>query len=173
MGASSDANSLRDHGFNNPTRGRLNGHELMDELVAYLRDQPRQEYLITVGTDSRQLHEMCSMVSVVAAQRVGHGGRYFWRRFTRDRLPTLRRRMHVEATESLELASELSRLLETRLDALDRSFEFDLEIHVDIGHRGPTREMMNEIVGMIRGSGYSVRTKPHAYCAAVVADRHV
>jgi predicted RNase H-related nuclease YkuK (DUF458 family) len=52
------------------------------------------------------------------------------------------------------------------------TFDFNLEIHVDIGTGGPTADMINEIVGMIRGSGYEVRTKPEAYCAAVVADRY-
>lgn len=159
--------------FNNPTRGRLEGGALTDELVGYFRGDPRQPYLLTVGTDSRQLRETCSIVSVVAVQRVGHGGRYFWRRFTRESLPSLRRRMYMEASESLTLASELSRALDGRLEELPRSVELNLEIHVDVGHRGPTREMINEIVGMVRGSGYPVRTKPDAYCAAVVADRHV
>ena len=50
--------------------------------------------------------------------------------------------------------------------------ELPLEIHVDVGTKGDTREMINEIVGMIRGSGYSVKTKPEAYGASNVADRH-
>ncbi len=159
--------------FNSTTCGRLEGPALMEELLDYFRAAPHQPYLLTVGTDSRQIRETCSIVSVVAVQRVGRGGRYFWRRFTRDSLPTLRRRMYMEASESLTLASELSRALDGRLEEVSGSLDLNLEIHVDVGHRGPTREMMNEIVGMIRGSGYPVRTKPDAYCAAVVADRHV
>jgi len=173
METAGSGNGLAELRFNNPTCGRLDGDALTAELVRYFRAEPRRRYLLTVGTDSRQIRDTCSIVSVVAVQRLGHGGRYFWRRFSRRSLPTLRRRMYMEASESLELASDLSRSMENRLEGLSRSFDFNLEIHVDIGHRGPTREMMNEIVGMVRGSGYPVRTKPDAYCAAVVADRHV
>ena len=32
--------------------------------------------------------------------------------------------------------------------------------------------MLNEVVGMIRGSGFKVKIKPEAYGAQSVADRH-
>ena len=48
----------------------------------------------------------------------------------------------------------------------------DVEIHVDIGQKGPTRELIAEVVGMIRGNGFNVKTKPDAFGASSVADRH-
>ena len=45
-------------------------------------------------------------------------------------------------------------------------------IHVDIGNVGPTRELINEVTAMIRGSGFTVQTKPYSYGASKVADRH-
>ena len=51
--------------------------------------------------------------------------------------------------------------------------ELNLEIHVDVGPNGPTREMIAEIVGMIRANGFKVATKPAAWGASHVADRHV
>jgi len=32
--------------------------------------------------------------------------------------------------------------------------------------------MIKEVVGMVRGSGYNAKTKPDAYGASAVADRH-
>ncbi|MFP4687622.1 MAG: ribonuclease H-like YkuK family protein [bacterium] len=161
-----------DYRFNNPTSGFLEGGEFFEELTAYLCRAPEQKYLLTVGTDSRQLKMRSSFVSVVAIQRVGHGGRYFWHRFYRRKFRALRPRIYVEAEQSLKLATSLTADLEEYL--LDQALEFDIdwEIHVDIGPNGPTSEMISEIVGMIRGCGYTVRTKPDAYCAAVVADRY-
>lgn len=168
----SKQNSLTSSTFNNPTCGKLQGPELVDELIRYVDDDPQQSYLMTVGTDSRHVEQRSSIVSVIAVRRVGHGGRYFWRRYYRDKFPSLRRRIYVEATQSMKMASQLNDLLEESLDRLPNTFDYDLEVHVDIGRSGPTGDMMNEIVGMIRGSGYTVRTKPDAYCAAVVADRY-
>jgi len=41
-----------------------------------------------------------------------------------------------------------------------------------VGEVGPTREMIKEVVGMVTGSGFVAKTKPEAYGAAVVADKH-
>ncbi|MBI2327054.1 ribonuclease H-like YkuK family protein [Candidatus Curtissbacteria bacterium] len=54
-----------------------------------------------------------------------------------------------------------------------RRADLNLEIHVDIGPNGPTREMISEIVGMIRANGFKVATKPASWGASHVADRHV
>ncbi|MFB6344507.1 MAG: ribonuclease H-like YkuK family protein [bacterium] len=172
METSSDQNDLASLSFNNPTCGNLDGSELIDELASYVNDAPQKSYLLTVGTDSCHVDGRASIVSVIAVQRVGHGGRYFWRRFYDEEFPSLRQRIYREATLSLKLASRLNGALEQCLDRLPTPFNYNLQIHVDIGHSGPTGDMMNEIVGMIRGSGYEVRTKPEAYCAAVVADRY-
>ncbi len=161
-----------DYKFNNPTSGFLQGEQFFDELTTYLCRAPSRKYLLTVGTDSRQMKNKTSFVSVVAIQRVGHGGRYFWRRFYRGKFKALRPRIYVEAEQSLKLATRLTADFEEHLLRQPLEFDIDWEIHVDIGPNGPTSEMISEIVGMIRGCGYTVRTKPEAYCAAVVADRY-
>jgi predicted RNase H-related nuclease YkuK (DUF458 family) len=51
--------------------------------------------------------------------------------------------------------------------------EFEFEIHADVGENGPTKQMIQEVVGMIRANNFTVRTKPESYAATNVADRHV
>ena len=75
--------------------------------------------------------------------------------------------MYQEAIYSLTTAEEFLTLLKR-----DGITKYDIEIHVDIGKIGDTREMINEIVGMVRGSGYTVKTKPESYAASKVADRY-
>ena len=41
-----------------------------------------------------------------------------------------------------------------------------------MGKNGDARDMINEIVGMIRGNGFECKTKPDAFGASKVADRH-
>ena len=53
------------------------------------------------------------------------------------------------------------------------SLKYDIEIHVDIGNNGKTKNLISEIVGMVRSSGYTVKIKPDAFGASNVADRHV
>ena len=51
--------------------------------------------------------------------------------------------------------------------------KYDIQIHVDIGTKGETRDMINEVTGMIRSNGFSVKIKPESYGASKIADRHI
>ena len=76
--------------------------------------------------------------------------------------------MIQEVLISLDIAKEvLSELKKFPLP------EFDFEIHADIGENGPTKAVIQEIVGMIRAHNFEVKTKPDSYAATNVADRHV
>jgi len=163
---------MDDMTFRSPSVGELDGTSMIDELIEFANDDPSAPYEVTIGTDSRGLPNHSSFVSVVAIHRVGHGGRYFWHRFERKPFNDFRRRIYLEATRSIDLARKLTKGFEDKLDRVPDEFDFDFEIHVDVGRNGPTSELIQEIVGMVRGYGYSVRTKPDAYCAAVVADRY-
>lgn len=78
-------------------------------------------------------------------------------------------RILKEASFSLELAQRVVAELRPRLNGMFYNFE----IHLDIGQNGPTKSMIQEIVGMITGSGFTARIKPESYAANKVADRHV
>ncbi len=45
-------------------------------------------------------------------------------------------------------------------------------IHADIGENGDTKDMVKEVVGLIRGNGFEPKIKPEAYVATAVADRY-
>jgi predicted RNase H-related nuclease YkuK (DUF458 family) len=51
--------------------------------------------------------------------------------------------------------------------------KYDIQIHVDIGKNGETRELINEVTGMIRNNGFDVKIKPESYGASKIADRHI
>jgi len=80
----------------------------------------------------------------------------------------LREKIYAETLKSLEIAGELVPVLRT---AMNHS-NYDLEIHIDVGQKGKTREMIKEVVGMVTGNGYIARTKPDSWAASSVADRH-
>jgi predicted RNase H-related nuclease YkuK (DUF458 family) len=48
----------------------------------------------------------------------------------------------------------------------------NIEIHLDIGKQGRTKEIIREVVGMVVGSGFGARIKPESYGAFKVADRY-
>ncbi|MDP1710525.1 MAG: ribonuclease H-like YkuK family protein [candidate division WWE3 bacterium] len=107
-------------------------------------------------------------VTALVVHRVGGGGIYFWKGYKKNRPYTLRERIYEEALASLEFANDFI----CRLKGEPQLLEVGLEIHVDIGENGATREMISEVVAMIKGNGYNVKTKPDSFGASKVADRH-
>jgi predicted RNase H-related nuclease YkuK (DUF458 family) len=153
--------------YHSPTLGRLTFSEVIEEIVAMMASAPADLFSIVVGTDSQTYYGEAEYVTAIVIHRVGKGGRYFWRRVVERKPKTLRDRIWREAWLSYETAQALIEAFKNRGISDCR-----LEIHVDIGRGGRTRELVEEVVGAIRGSGFFVRTKPEAYAASVVADKH-
>lgn len=157
--------------FQNLTEGNMDFGRVIYSLLNFMEEEPRRKYRITIGTDSQSGQRGADFVTVVVIHRIGSGGRYFWQRLQEKRKLTLRDKIYEEATISLALAQGLIEKLHRHYE--NGSASYELEIHVDIGKGGPTRDMIKEVVGMIKGSGFVVRTKPRAYAASTIADKHV
>lgn len=156
--------------FYSPTHGKLTLPEAIQKITGFVHSAPDYSYRIIIGADSQTRgNEGIAFVTALIVHRVGGGGIYFWKKYHRDRPYSLREKIYEEACASLEFANEFLHLLKGTPELL----QFDLEIHVDIGEGGPTREMISEVVAMIQSNGYRVKTKPDAYGASKVADRHV
>ncbi len=155
--------------FNTSYGIKLNAHGVAKEIVNFMRAEPKHAYKIVIGTDSLlSPDKSADFVTAVVVRRVGNGGRYFWRRIELKHFHTLRDRIIQEVLLSLDIATDML----TALKSADAP-QFDFEIHADIGENGPTRAMLQEVVGMIRAHNFEARTKPGSYAATNIADRHV
>lgn len=155
--------------FVSPSYGPLSFTKVVDKLISYRLQNLDFSYRIIIGTDSQEVKsEGTNFVTALIVHRVGAGGIYFWKKANGIVTHSLKQRILTEAVFSLELAQKLTENLVKK-----GLLEDNLEIHVDIGRAGPTREMISEVIGMIRASGFAVKIKPDAYGAAKVADRHV
>lgn len=152
--------------FSSPSGKLFSYEELVKELLFYIKSDSTEKYKVVIGTDSAN-HGTTDFVSAVVVYRVGHGGRFFWRRVNQKKIDSLRARIYQEVMISLKLAEEILFNL-----SQDKNIDFDFEVHVDIGSKGKTKEMLQEIIGMVRGSGFNVKTKPESYGASKVADRY-
>ncbi len=154
--------------FQSPTHGSLELPQVRERILNFFSQEPDRTYQLVVGTDS-QPHNGSGVdfVTAIVVHRVGTGGIYFWRRIVNKKHYVLRQRMYEEASLSLEMAETVLALLHK-----DGITKYDVEIHVEIGQFGQTREMISEIIGMVRGSGYRVKMKPESYAASKVADRY-
>ena len=155
--------------FNDTTGNMLPLHAVVREVVAFMRKDVAHHYRLTIGTDSELLsNKSADFVTAIVIHRIGNGGRYFYRRFELGKFHTLRDRIIREALISVDVAKDV--LAEFRKFTLP---DFEFEIHADIGENGPTKVLIQEVVGMVRANNFEVKTKPESYAASNVADRHV
>jgi len=152
-----------------PTHGRLTMPEILGRITGFVESQPDRQYKIIIGTDSQNHNgKGTDFVTALVVHRVGGGGIYFWKGYTQKKPYSLKERIYEEALDSLDFANNFI----LTLKSAPRLLEIGLEIHVDVGENGRTRDMITEVVAMIQGNGYEVKTKPESFGASKVADRH-
>lgn len=163
--------------FKSITHGELEPAEVIACIKSFLEDNPQATYSLVIGTDSQEKMESGNgkrrvhLVTAVVVHRKGFGGKYFWKKTTLSNIYTLRQKIYAETMTSLEFATEFVPLLKKQLNG--HTPHYDLEIHVDVGNHGDSRNMIKEVVGMVTGNGFVAKTKPDAYGASYVADKHV
>ena len=170
--------------FTSPTHGQLLWEEVLNKVVWFMSLDTGASYDVIIGTDSEGVNGQSDFVSAIVVHKKGRGGVYFWGRQKIKNLYSMKQRIWQEATVSLALAQRLVDDF-AKMGMFDPSMDsgqvasngfgtgLNLEIHVDIGPNGPTRELIADIVGMIRANGFKVATKPASWGASHVADRHV
>ena len=155
--------------FYSQTLGKLTLDQTMEEIVGFVKKEPQRFYKIIIGADSDATSPV-ALITAVTIWRVGNGAIHFWTKSEERKFATLRDRIFQEAISSITLAQELRSRLQ---EALGDEFFWDgNEMHVDIGENGPTRELIDGVVGMIRGYNFTPVIKPDAFGASTVADRH-
>lgn len=158
--------------FISPTRGRLNSEEMIKSVAEFVSEEPGAFYRLVIGTDSqaRKINGKSEIdfVTAIIVHRSGRGARYFWKKEKQIRVPVLREKIYTETLMSLNIAETIVPNLREAV----KPAKYDLEIHIDVGSLGPTREMIKEVVGMVNGNGYVAKTKPDSWGASHVADKH-
>lgn len=152
--------------FVSPSRGPLSFDEMFEDIISYIQALPDARYRLIIGTDSQFGEETC-FVTAVIIHREGKGARYYYAR-DRERVSrSLRQRIYYETSRSLAVASQVAARL-----AENGHADLDVEIHLDVGANGRTKELIREVVGMVVGSGFDARIKPDSYGASKVADKY-
>ncbi|HHX25368.1 MAG TPA: hypothetical protein GX721_01730 [Firmicutes bacterium] len=152
--------------FISPSKGKMSFDEAFKDIVGYMQEMPGIPYRLIIGTDS-QLREDACFVTAIVIHRVGKGGRYYYTKENERMGRSLKQRIFFEAAKSLGIASRLAEKL-----AQNGYGDLNVEIHLDIGQNGETKDLIREIVGMVTGTGFEAKIKPDAYGATKVADKH-
>lgn len=159
-------------GYYNPTTGSVDLDQVVAHVAEFVHAEPESFYYLVIGTDSQSKGlngtSEIDYVSAIIIHRKGQGARYFWKRERVKPAPLLRQKVYTETMKSLEVAHEVV----PKIRAVLNGAKYDLEIHIDVGPKGKTREMIQEVVGMVTGNGFVAKTKPDSWGASKVADKH-
>ncbi len=150
----------------------MTAKKMVNEIAEFVDSEPELYYRVVIGTDSqsKRINGVAEIdfVTAVVVHRKGRGGKYYLRKERQVKKPILRDKIYTETLMSLATAEELVPMLRAEISPA----KYDLEIHIDVGALGPTRELIREVVGMVQGNGYVAKTKPLSWGASSVADRH-
>lgn len=153
-----------------PTYGNLTIAETIGKVSDFIKSHPG-DYKFIVGTDSQMYGNTTVFVTALIVHRVGKGAIYFYDKNIIRRKYDLASRMFTEAGYSIELASKIVDEINNQhcpfCDDISK-----LEIHIDVGQNGDTRDVLSAVIGMVKGSGFNVKVKPDSYGASTVADKY-
>ncbi|MGE5582010.1 MAG: ribonuclease H-like YkuK family protein [Bacillota bacterium] len=152
--------------FVSPTKGRLSFDQVFKDMVEYIHNDPDSKFKLIVGTDSQLREEVCYVTAIVIL-REGKGGRFYYAKERETIKLGLKQRIFYETSKSLSVAAKLADKL-----TVNGLADLDIEIHLDIGEAGKTKDIIREVVGMVVGSGFGARIKPDSYGASKVADKY-
>jgi predicted RNase H-related nuclease YkuK (DUF458 family) len=159
-------------GFINPTKGYMSIRAMIADIAAFVGEEPGSFYSLVIGTDSQARRSNgeaeIDFVTAIIVHRKGKGARYYWRKEKKYDMLVLRDKIYTETLMSLDIAQHIV----PRVRKLISPAKYDLEIHIDVGPLGPTRDMIREVVGMVNGNGFTAKTKPYSWGASSVADKH-
>lgn len=152
--------------FFSPTHGQLSLEQVVDDIRAYVAEDTNYQYKLIVGSDSQTREGTC-FVTAIILHRVGKGARYYYTKRYDRKITSLRQRIFFETSLSLEMADRLAECLSQR-----EQENLKVEIHLDVGTHGETKELVKDIIGMVMGSGFDAKIKPNSCGASTVADRY-
>src|SRR3989344_3338337 len=128
---------------------RVEVQDMLNKIREFAAEKKDAMYKIIIGTDSLGSNTgSTDFVTALVVQRVGNGGKYFWRRLKHEPIFNFRDRIIKEVLLSLSAATEVLHILK------DAGFDFEFEVHVDVGSNGRTSALISEVTGMIRGYNF-------------------
>src|SRR5258705_7725956 len=125
------------------------------------------EMKVCIGTDSQVKGKETEFATVIVFIRKGKGGFMYTRNEVTDRKMSVKERMLVEVSKSIEVAYALCRIFTL--------YNVDMEVHADINTNPhfKSNEALKEAMGYILGMGFAFRAKPEAFASSSCANKVV
>lgn len=163
--------------FYNVSEGNMSFEAVIERIKTFISNDPRSEYTLSIGTDSHVHQNETKFITAIHAHRIGKGA---WGCLKNTIIPrpikSLHEKISMETTLSQELAytltsSYLAEIAEILIPYSDEGADLMFEIHLDIGRKGLTKDLIQEMTGRIQAMGIEAKIKPDSYTAFSYANR--
>ena len=125
------------------------------------------ELKVCIGTDSQVHGKETEFATVIVFIRKGKGGFMYIHNETSRQKMSIKQRMLMEVSKSIDVAYALCRLFTL--------YNVDMEVHADINTNPnfKSNDALKEAMGYIMGMGFAFRAKPHAFASSSCANKVV
>ena len=142
---------------------------LKEELEATIVEELNKGFnlKICVGTDSQIYNDIVEFASVVVVVVEGNGAFMFVNKSSEKNYFSLKERMILEVTKSIETAVLIQEVCD--------QYQLLLEVHADINAdpKYNSNIAYTEAMGYIKGMGFIFKSKPFAFASSSCANRVV
>jgi len=152
---------------------KLNGERVRGPIEDEIRSvivrekQIGHSLKVCIGTDSQVKGKETEFATVIVFIRKGKGGfMYIHNEITQQKM-SIKQRMLVEVSKSIEIAYPLCRIFTL--------YNVDLEVHADINTNPSFKSngALKEAMGYILGMGFAFKAKPDAFASSNCANKVV
>ena len=152
---------------------RLNGQKIEAPLLESVENTLIREteagykLKVCIGTDSQVRGKIVEFATVIVFLREKKGGFMFISNYKLEKKMSIKERMILEVSKSVQVAYKLCDLLDL--------YEVELEVHADINTdpNFQSNVALREAMGYILGMGFVFKAKPHAFASSSCADKVV
>lgn len=152
---------------------RLNGQAITQNIVDEVEQliiaetQQGNKLKVCIGTDSQVTGTTTEFATVIVFVRQQKGGFMLISSESTKQTMSIKERMLLEVSKSIEIAYQLCELLDL--------YEVDLEVHADINTNPQFKSntALSEAMGYILSMGFVFKAKPDAFASSYCANKMV
>jgi uncharacterized protein len=169
---------VNEYTFYNLSARNMSFDDVVEQIKGFMKRDPKQHYRLSIGTDSKVHTRFTRFITAIHIHRIGNGAWGCLRPVVVNReVMSLREKIHLETMHSQEIAylftpERTTELIEIVYPYRNEGGNFTMEIHLDIGQYGLTREFIQEATSRITAMGLTAKIKPDAYAASSYANRY-
>jgi predicted RNase H-related nuclease YkuK (DUF458 family) len=164
--------------FYNVSEKQMTFPVVIERIKGFIQKDPRSEYVLSIGSDSHVHQSETKFITAIHLHRKGKGAWGCLKNYCVKRpVFSVREKISIETTLSQEVAylftsKYLVDLSDLLIPFTDEGADLLFEIHLDIGRKGMTKELIQEMTGRIEAMGIEAKIKPDSYAAFSYANRY-